>query len=81
MKENAIVSSRGQITLPAKLRRRLGIKPGDVVTVEERAGQVILKPAVVLETAVYSDEEIARWDAEDRFEEGEREAILSRMRG
>lgn len=31
----AKVTSKGQITLPAKLRQRLGIKPGDRVSFEE----------------------------------------------
>src|SRR5262245_52908604 len=31
MRETVIVSSRGQITLPAKVRKRLGITPGSVV--------------------------------------------------
>ena len=31
----AKVTSKGQITLPAKLRERLGIKPGDRVTFED----------------------------------------------
>lgn len=32
---SAKVTSKGQITLPAKLRERLGIKPGDRVSFEE----------------------------------------------
>jgi antitoxin PrlF len=79
MKENLVVSKRGQITLPATLRRALGIQPGDVVTVEERDGDVVLKPAVVLEVSRYTDDEIAAWDAADEFAEGEREAVVSRL--
>ena len=80
MKENLVVSKRGQITLPATLRRALGIRPGDVVTVEEHDGDVILKPAVALEVSRYTDDEIAAWDEADEFAEGEREAVLSRLK-
>ena len=49
MSETLVISSRGQITLPAALRRRLGIKGGDVIILEERGTEVVFKPGVVLE--------------------------------
>jgi antitoxin PrlF len=57
-----MVSRRGQITLPAELRKRLGIEPGGLVVVEERSGELVLRPATVVELETYSDEDIARWD-------------------
>ena len=81
MRETLLVSSRGQITLPAGMRKQLGIKPGGAVVVEQHEGSIVLKPAVVLEIDTYSDARIAAWDAEDRLEEGERERILARLRG
>ena len=53
-----IVSNRGQITLPAAMRKRLGIKGGDVVILEDRGTEIVLKPAVVLELQQYSDDDI-----------------------
>jgi antitoxin PrlF len=79
MHENLVVSGRGQITLPAVLRKRLGIRPGDVVILEDRGGEIVLKPAVVLEIDTYTDEQIAEWDEADRLESEEREAILRRL--
>lgn len=38
------VSARGQITLPAAMRRRLGIAPGSQVEVIEREGEVAIRP-------------------------------------
>ena len=35
MSETLVVSGRGQITLPAALRKRLGIKEGDVVILKK----------------------------------------------
>ncbi|PTN37519.1 AbrB/MazE/SpoVT family DNA-binding domain-containing protein [Desulfonatronum sp. SC1] len=80
MRETLTVSSRGQITLPAVLRKRLGITAGGVVIAEEGQGTIILKPAVVMEVDTYSDQDIAAWDAEDHLPAKEREAILKRFR-
>ena len=74
-----MVSGRGQITLPAALRKRLGIKSGDVVILEERDNEVVLKPAIVLEIQHYSDEQIAQWDAEDKLSEKERAQVLDTL--
>jgi len=79
MKENIVVSGRGQITLPASMRRRLGIKPGGVLVVEDRKGELVLRPAAVVELETYTDEEIARWEREDRFAPGERSRILKKL--
>jgi len=76
MRENLIVSSRGQITLPASVRKRLGIGAGDILILEDRNGEIILRPAAVLEIELYSDEQIAQWNDQDRLTPGEREKIL-----
>ena len=81
MSDTLIVSSRGQITLPAATRKRLGIKGGDVVILEDRGNEIVLKPAVVLEVEIYSDEQIAAWDAADRLDDGERERIVDAITG
>jgi len=79
MSETLVVSSRGQITLPAALRKRLGIKSGDVVILEDRGNEVVLKPGIVLEIQHYSDEQIAQWDAEDKLSDKERAKILDTL--
>ncbi len=76
MPETLIVSSRGQITLPAATRRRLGIKGGDVLILEDRGNEFVLKPGVVLEVDVYTDEQIAQWDAVDRLDDSERRRVV-----
>ena len=43
---------------------------------ECRGGEVALEPGVVLEVEIYSDEQIAEWDAADRLGEEERERTL-----
>ena len=78
-KSTILVSSRGQITLPADVRLRLGIKEGGVVTLEERNGELILRPAAVVELTMYSDGDIVRWDAEDELTEADRRRIKKKL--
>jgi antitoxin PrlF len=79
IQENLAVSAREQITLPAALRKRFGIHRGDVVIVQDRGGEIVLKPAAVLEIDTYTDEQIAQWDEQDRLAPEERRAILQRL--
>jgi len=44
------VQEKGQVTLPADLRRKLGLKKGDLVAVEEREDGVLITPQEVLAT-------------------------------
>lgn len=81
MRETLVVSSRGQITLPASLRRRLGIKAGDVMILEDRGHEVVLKPGLVIGIQTYSDEQVARWDAADKLSDEERSQIVDRLAG
>lgn len=73
------VSPRGQLTLPAELRRRLGIREGSMLTVEERQGGLFLRPAAVVELTMYSDREIAAWDAADELGEEERRLLAKKL--
>lgn len=44
---SAVVTSKGQITIPASVRKRLGLKSGDRVEfVELAGGEFAMKPAV-----------------------------------
>jgi len=80
MRRNLLVSCRGQITLPASVRKRLGIQSGGVVTIEEKDSEVVLRPAAVVEIETFSNEDIAQWDKEDHLEPPERKALLKRLR-
>jgi AbrB family looped-hinge helix DNA binding protein len=63
----AQLSGRGTITLPAEVRRDLGLAEGDVLTVEVREGAVVLTPAVLSPIEIYSDERIAEFDESARM--------------
>jgi AbrB family looped-hinge helix DNA binding protein len=76
---NVIVSRRGQITLPAPLRRRLGIADGDVVVLEERRGEVVIHPSAVIEVEAYSDEDVAAWNDVDHLDARQRLRLRKKL--
>ena len=63
MRTTLTVTDRGTITLPAKLRRQLGIKPDDQLIAEATPEGLLLRPAVTLPIEIYSDARIAEFDA------------------
>jgi AbrB family looped-hinge helix DNA binding protein len=42
--ETSVVTTKGQLVIPARLRRRFGIKKGTVVTFTEDDGRIIIQP-------------------------------------
>ena len=40
----AIVTSKGQLVVPARIRRKFGIKQGTQVRFIERGGEIVLQP-------------------------------------
>jgi len=79
MRQTLIVSTRGQITLPADIRKRFGIKSGEPVIIEDRNSELVLKPATVLEVEMYSPEQVAEWDQQDQLRDAQRKAVLNRL--
>ena len=62
MKATLTVTSRGVVTLPAKLRAALGLKPDDHLIAETTPDGLLLRPVVTLPVEVYSDKRIAEFD-------------------
>jgi AbrB family looped-hinge helix DNA binding protein len=44
MAETAVVTSRGQMVIPARLRKRYGIRKGTRVSMQEDGPRIILEP-------------------------------------
>ena len=44
MKEQAKITSKGQVTVPKRIRESLGVKPGDSLVFEENGDDMIVKP-------------------------------------
>lgn len=62
MKTTLTVTSRGVVTLPAKLRKSLGIKPDDQLIAETTSEGLLLRPAVTLPIEIYSEKRIREFD-------------------
>ncbi len=67
----AQLSSRGTVTLPAGLRRELGLSEGDVLTVRIVNGAIVLTPAVLTEVEAYTDERIREFEDSAKMNEDE----------
>ena len=76
MKTTVTVTSRGVVTLPAKLRRTLGLKADDLLIAETTPEGLLLRPAVTLPVEIYSDARVRE------FDEGEAELkkVLNRKK-
>ncbi len=79
MAPSSTISTKGQVTVPLEIRRRLGLKEGDRVEFVVDNGQTILRPARSSENpfekyigklpAFESTREINEWVAEMRDED------------
>lgn len=59
--ETSKVGKRGTIVIPAKLRRRFGIREGTLVIAEERAEGILIRPAVAIPVESYTPERRAEF--------------------
>lgn len=76
MKTTVMVTSRGVITLPAKLRQALGLKADDILIAETTPEGLLLRPAVTLPVEIYSDARVREFD----HAEGELKKVLERKK-
>ena len=44
MKEQAKITSKGQVTVPKRIRQSLGVEPGDSILFEEHGDEVVVRP-------------------------------------
>ena len=56
------ITRRGVITLPARLRRALGLRAEDQLIAEVTPEGLLLRPAVTLPVEVYSSERVREFD-------------------
>lgn len=62
MKATLTLTSRGVVTLPAKLRQALGLKPDDQLIAETTPDGLLLRPAVTLPVELYGESRIREFD-------------------
>ena len=65
MKATVTLTNRGLITLPAKLRKAMGLKADDQLIAETTSEGLLLRPAVTLPIELYSPARIREFDAEE----------------
>jgi AbrB family looped-hinge helix DNA binding protein len=63
MKATLTVTSRGVVTLPARLREALGLKADDQLIAETTPEGLLLRPAVTLPVEIYSEQRMREFDA------------------
>ena len=62
MKARLVVTSRGVVTLPAKLRQALGIRADDQLIAETTPEGLLLRPTVTLPVEIYTDQRLREFD-------------------
>jgi antitoxin PrlF len=62
MKATLTITSRGVVTLPAKLRKALGLNADDQLIAETTSEVLLLRPAVTLPIEIYSEKRIREFD-------------------
>jgi len=70
------ITGRGVVTLPAKLRAALGLRPNDHLIAETTPEGLLLRPAVTLPVEIYSYERIREFDEV----EADLEKVLTRRK-
>jgi AbrB family looped-hinge helix DNA binding protein len=75
VKATVTVNAQGRMTIPAEIRRELGIEGEAILIVETDAGRLIARPAVVIpaeDAWLYTPEHVARVkQAEAAFDAGQ----------
>jgi AbrB family looped-hinge helix DNA binding protein len=62
MKTTLTITSRGVVTLPAKLRQALGLKTDDQLIAETTPQGLLLRPSVTLPVEIYTPEREREFD-------------------
>lgn len=64
--ETTFITDRGTLTLPASIRKELGIRGKQQMIVETTdRGEIILRPAAILPIEIYSEERIEEFERDD----------------
>jgi antitoxin PrlF len=56
------LSPRGQVTLPAPVRKALGLEPGDNLVISVEGDRAVLEPAVVVPIERYTEERVREFE-------------------
>lgn len=62
MKSTLTLNSRGVITLPAKMRDAIGLKPDDTLIAEITPDGILLRPAMTVPIEIYTPKRLREFD-------------------
>ena len=62
MQATLTINSRGVVTLPAKLRKAMGLKADDQLIAETTPQGLLLRPAITLPLEMYTPERVKEFD-------------------
>lgn len=66
IQDTTFLTERGTLTLPAAIRKSLGLSGKQQMIVEATdTGEIVLRPAVVIPLEMYSEERIAEFTSDD----------------
>ena len=66
MRVTLTVTDRGTITLPAKLRKKMGIEADSLLIAETTEDGILIRPAVALPVEVYSEDRLREFAAAEQ---------------
>jgi antitoxin PrlF len=66
MKATLTMTSRGVVTLPAKMRKELGLAADAQLIAETTPEGLLLRPAVTLPIEIYTKERVREFDEEEK---------------
>jgi AbrB family looped-hinge helix DNA binding protein len=79
--ETSRVGKRGTIVVPVKLRKRFGLKEGDLLVTEEREDGILLRPAVAVPVEIYTPERRAEFLLNNAIDDEDYAKALEEVRG
>lgn len=65
MASRVTVNDRGVITIPASMRRALGLEAGGDLIIEQTADGILLRPSMSVPIEIYSEERIAEFASDE----------------
>ena len=79
MQESIFLTERGALTLPASIRKELGIKGKQQFLISTtRRGEIMLRPAMTVPIEIYTDARIAEFASDDAALGKKLDAFLKR---
>jgi len=75
-----IVDEKNRVTIPRELRRRLGIESGSKLEVQQRGGEIVIRPAVPVKKPTEAIWGLAARTVNRNPKRQAREAIAKRKR-